>query len=91
MCGIFGIENIIVSADICWKRESIRKNILACIKYPSLGIILLFMAGDKFSFYYCNQVKKQTGTDLNIWGINDLENTRFKIGFAELLPTLHSG
>ena len=71
-----------VSSD----RENIRKNIKAWLKYPSLGMIPLFMAGDKFFFYYCNQVKKQTGIDLNIWGINYLENTEFKIGFAGLPP-----
>lgn len=86
VCGKLGVENIIVSADIRWKRENIRKNIQAWLKYPSLGMIPLFMAGDKYFFYYCNKVKKQTGIDLNIWGINYLENTEFKIGFAGLPP-----
>lgn len=86
VCGKLGVENIIVSADIRWKRENIRKNIDAWLKYPNLGMIPLFMAGDKFFFYYCNQVKKLTGIDLNIWGINYLENTEFKTGFAGLHP-----
>jgi hypothetical protein len=86
VCGKLGVENIIVSADIHWKRENIRKNVQAWLKHPSLGMIPLFMAGDKFFFYYTNQVKKQTGIDLNIWGINNLENTEFKVGFAGLPP-----
>ena len=86
VCGKLGVENIIVSADIHWKRENIRKNIQAWLKHPSLGMIPLFMAGDKFFFYYTNQVKKQTGINLNIWGINNLENTEFKVGFAGLPP-----
>ncbi len=86
VCGKLGVENIIVSADIRWKRENIRKNVLAWLNNPQLGMIPLFMAGDKYFFYYCNQVKKQTGIDLNIWGINDLENTNFKTGFAGLKP-----
>lgn len=86
VCGKLGVENIIVSADIRWKRENIRKNIEAWLKHPALGMIPLFMAGDKFFFYYCNQVKKQTGIDLNIWGINDLENTNFKTGFGGMKP-----
>jgi glutamine---fructose-6-phosphate transaminase (isomerizing) len=86
VCGKLGVENIIVAADIRWKRTNIKKNIQAWLKYPALGMIPLFMAGDKFFFYYCNQVKKQTGIDLNIWGINDLENTEFKTGFAGLPP-----
>lgn len=86
VCGKLGVENIIVSADIHWKRENIRKNVKAWLKSPSLGMIPIFMAGDKFFFYYTNQVKKQTGIDLNIWGINNLENTEFKVGFAGLKP-----
>lgn len=87
VCGKLGVENIIVSANIHWKRENIRKNILAWLKHPSLGMIPLFMAGDKFFFYYTNKVKKQTGIDLNIWGINRLENTEFKVGFAGVAPS----
>ena len=86
VCGKLGVENIVVSADIKWKRENIRKNIEAWLKNPDLGMIPLFMAGDKYFFYYCDQVKKQTGIDLNIWGINNLENTNFKTGFAGLPP-----
>jgi glutamine---fructose-6-phosphate transaminase (isomerizing) len=86
VCGKMGVENIIVSADIAWKRENIRKNILAWLKHPDLGMIPLFMAGDKYFFYYCNKVKRQTGINLNIWGINPLENTEFKTGFMGLAP-----
>ena len=86
VCGKMGVENIIVSADIKWKRENIRKNILAWLKKPHLGLVPLFMAGDKYFYYYCSQVKKQTGIKLNIWGINPLENTDFKVGFMGVPP-----
>jgi glucosamine--fructose-6-phosphate aminotransferase (isomerizing) len=86
ICGKLGVENIIVAADIHWKRENIRKNISAWLKKPDLGMIPLFMAGDKFFFYYAHKIKKQTNIDLNIWGINDLENTDFKTGFAGIAP-----
>jgi hypothetical protein len=86
VCGKLGVENIIVSADIRWKRENIRKNIIAWLKNPDLSMVPLFMAGDKYFFYYCNKVKKENGIDLNIWGINPLENTEFKTGFAGLAP-----
>lgn len=82
--GKLGVENIIVSADIHWKRENIRKNISAWLKNPELGMIPLFMAGDKFFFYYTDKVKKQNDIKLNIWGINPLENTDFKVGFCGL-------
>jgi tRNA(Ile)-lysidine synthase TilS/MesJ len=86
VCGKMGVENIIVSADIHWKRSNIRKNILAWLKNPSLGMIPLFMAGDKFFFYYTDKVKKQNNIRLNIWGINPLENTDFKVGFCGVAP-----
>ena len=82
VCGKMGVENIIVSADIHWKRENIRKNISAWLKNPELGMIPLFMAGDKYFFYYTDKVKKQNDINLNIWGINPLENTDFKVGFC---------
>jgi hypothetical protein len=44
------------------------------------------MAGDKYFFFYTHKVKKQTGIRLNIWGINPLENTDFKVGFAGIAP-----
>ncbi|OEK06768.1 hypothetical protein [Roseivirga misakiensis] len=86
ICGKLGVENIIVAADMHWKRENIRKNIVAWLKKPALGMIPLFMAGDKFFFYYAHKIKKQLGIDLEIWGVNHLENTNFKTGFAGLRP-----
>ncbi len=85
-CGKLKVENIIVAADIHWKRENIRKNIIAWLKNPNLGMIPLFMAGDKFFFYHAYKIKKQLGIDLEIWGVNQLENTNFKTGFAGLKP-----
>ena len=89
VCGKLGVENIIVSADISWKRKNIRDNIGAWLKKPNLGMVPLFMAGDKYFFYYTDQVKRQTGIRLNIWGINPLENTEFKVGFLGVPPDHH--
>ena len=89
ICGKLGVENIIVAANIHWKRMNISKNIKAWLKNPSLGMIPLFMAGDKYFFYWAYKVKKQLGIDLEIWGINKLENTDFKIGFANIKPNFH--
>jgi len=87
VCGKLGIENIIVSADIHKKRENIRKNVEAWLKKPQLGMIPLFMAGDKQFFYYVNQIKKQTGIKMDIWSTNILENTDFKVGFCGISPS----
>jgi glutamine---fructose-6-phosphate transaminase (isomerizing) len=89
VCGKLGVENIIVSADIRWKRKNIQKNIKAWLKRPDLGMIPLFMAGDKYFFYYTDKIKRQTGIKLNIWGINHLENTDFKVGFCGIKPNFN--
>lgn len=86
MCAQLGVENIIVAADIEKKRENIRKNVLAWLKYPDLGMISIFTAGDKHFFRHVETVKKQTGIDLNIWGVNPLEVTHFKSGFLGVPP-----
>ncbi len=86
VCGKLGVENIIVSADIRRKRENIRKNVVAWLRRPDPGMVPLFMAGDKYFFYYTDQVKKRTGLRLNIWGVNPLENTDFKVGFLGVPP-----
>lgn len=86
VCGKLGVENIIVAADIKLKRKNIKLNIDAWLKKPDLGMIPLFMAGDKQFFKYANIVKNQANIDLNIWGINFLENTDFKVGFCGVKP-----
>jgi hypothetical protein len=86
VCGKLGIENIIVSADIRRKRHYIKLNIEAWLKKPQLGMIPLFMSGDKAFHFYMSQLQKRTGISLNIWGENFLEKTDFKVGFAGIPP-----
>ena len=86
ICGKLGVENILISADIKRKRENIRKNVTAWLKKPRLGMIPLFMAGDKQYFYYLKKVKEQLGVDVSIMGENMLERTDFKTGFANVQP-----
>jgi glucosamine--fructose-6-phosphate aminotransferase (isomerizing) len=86
VCGKLGVENIIVAADIHLKRENIRKNVAAWLKKPHLGMVPLFMAGDKYFFHFSNKVLQQTGLELSIWGSNPLENTDFKSGFTGIEP-----
>ena len=78
ICGKLGLENILISADIKQKRRNIQLNVEAWLKQPELGIIPLFMAGDKQFFSYVNKVKRETGIIMDIWSMNRLENTDFK-------------
>ena len=83
ICESLGVEHIIRSADILDKRYNIRLNIQAWLKRPQLGMIPLFMAGDKQFFHYATEVSKQTNIPLVIFcGGNNLEITRFKTGFC---------
>jgi glucosamine--fructose-6-phosphate aminotransferase (isomerizing) len=83
MCGKLGIEHILVSADIAKKRANVRMNIRAWMKKPDLGVIPLFMAGDKQFFWYAHELRKQTGVPLFLFGAgNDFERTDFKTGFC---------
>ncbi|MDX9943591.1 MAG: hypothetical protein RBS35_02240 [Azonexus sp.] len=83
VCGQLGVEHIIRSADILAKRRNIRMNVEAWLRRPELGMIPLFMAGDKQFFHYATQVSKQTEIPLVIFcGGNNLEITRFKTGFC---------
>lgn len=86
MTGKLGVENILVSADIKMKRRNVRLNVEAWLKSPRLGMIPLFMAGDKHFFVHVNNIRRQTGIHCDIWMENKLENTDFKAGFAGIKP-----
>lgn len=86
LCGKLGVQNILVSADIKTKRDNIRKNVSAWLNKPDLGMVPLFMAGDKHFFKIVNQLKRQTGIRLDLWSANPLENTDFKAGFCGVSP-----
>ena len=86
ICAQLGVEHILVSADIVRKREHISKNVLAWLKRPNLGMIPLFMAGDKQYYYYLKKVREQLGVGLSVLGENMLERTNFKTGFANVAP-----
>jgi glucosamine--fructose-6-phosphate aminotransferase (isomerizing) len=81
LCGKLGVEHILVSADIPRKRENVRRNIEAWLHRPTLGMIPLFMAGDKQYFHYANQIQRQLGVGLAFLCENVLERTHFKSGF----------
>lgn len=86
LVGALGIEHILVSADIKRKRANIRKNVAAWLEKPDLGIIPLFMAGDKQYFYHANRIKAQLGVGQTFLGENLLERTDFKTGYCGIPP-----
>lgn len=86
MCSQMGVENIIVAADIEKKRKNIAMNLKAWLKSPNLGMMSMLTAGDKHFFRHVENIKKQTGIDINLWGVNPLEVTHFKAGFLGIKP-----
>ncbi|MBP6754791.1 MAG: glucosamine 6-phosphate synthetase [Bacteroidia bacterium] len=86
MCSMMGVENIIIADDISLKRKNIARNLEAWLKSPHLGMISILTAGDKHFFRHVETVKKQTGLELNLWGVNPLEVTHFKAGFLGVPP-----
>lgn len=78
-----GVEQILVSADIAKKRKHIRQNILAWVKKPELGMVPLFMQGDKQCEYYADQIMRKYKIPLMIYFRgNELEKEEFKAGYC---------
>jgi glutamine---fructose-6-phosphate transaminase (isomerizing) len=83
LCGKLGIEHVIRAADIQAQRRFVRQNVLAWLERPRLGMLPLFMAGDKFFYQHARELRRETGIELVVFCAgNELERTSFKTGFA---------
>jgi asparagine synthetase B (glutamine-hydrolysing) len=90
LCAKLGVEHILRSPDIPAKRRNIRKNIEAWTHRPDLGMIPLFMAGDKQFYHYGRTVRNETGAKLVFFCAgNELERTEFKTGFCGIQESKH--
>jgi asparagine synthetase B (glutamine-hydrolysing) len=85
LCAKLGVEHVLVSADIQAKRLHIRRNVEAWMAKPDLGMIPLFMAGDKMYFYYTREVARRYSLALTFICGNRFEMTDFKSGFAGVM------
>jgi len=88
MCERLNVEHVIITANLSQKRKNIQKNVLAWLKKPNLGMIPLFMAGDKQFFYYANKVKKKYKLNDILMASNPFEKTHFKSGFCGVKPAV---
>jgi len=90
MCGKLGVEHILRAADIRSKRRYMRKNILAWLERPHLGMVPLFMAGDKYFYQVARQLRRELDIPLVVFCAgNPLERTDFKGGFAGVRESAH--
>ncbi len=83
VCGKLGIEHIIRAPNIQRKRRYIRKNIYAWLKSPHLGMVPLFMAGDKDFYHFGRQLRQEINVDLTVFCSGYLlEQREFFVGFC---------
>ncbi|HEY4056470.1 MAG TPA: hypothetical protein VGM39_07665 [Kofleriaceae bacterium] len=81
VCGKLGVEHIVRAADITAKRRYVRKNVEAWLKRPEIGMVTLFMAGDKEFYSYARELRKETGIKLVIFCTgNMIEDAPYKTG-----------
>jgi glucosamine--fructose-6-phosphate aminotransferase (isomerizing) len=81
ICGKLGVEHILRAADITSKRRYVRKNVEAWLRKPELGMVTLFMAGDKEFYSYARALRKETGIKLVIFCTgNMIEDAPYKTG-----------
>lgn len=85
MCSKLGVENILRSADINYKRKCIRKNIYAWLKKPSLGMVPIFFVGDKPFLFFGKKLRIETNSDLTIFGTGQqIEQMEFKTAYCNV-------
>ena len=83
ICGQLGIEHIFRAPDIAKKRRHIRKNIYAWLRKPEMGMVPLFMAGDKDFYHFGRELRKQYDIDLTVFCSGSLlEQRQFFVGFC---------
>jgi len=86
MCDDLGVRLISVRADVPKKLGNIKKNVSAWLKKPDLGLVPLFMAGDKQFFIHANRIVRENGLETVFLGVNPFEKTDFKTGFCGVEP-----
>lgn len=83
VCGKLGVEHILRAPDIGTRRRHIKKNIDAFLKSPDLGMVPLFMAGDKDFYHYGRKLRQELNVPLNIFCTgHEEERLHFKTGFC---------
>lgn len=83
VCGKLGLEHVIRTPNIESRRRHIRLNVDAFLKKPHLGMVPLFMAGDKDFYHYGRQLRQERNLSLTIFCTgHGIERQYFKTGFC---------
>ncbi len=92
ICGSLGVEHIIISPNIEKKLNNIRLNISAWLARPSLQMVPLFMAGDKYFYYHAHKLRKSLNIPAFLFCAgNRLEVTNFKTRFGLRIDSPENG
>ena len=82
-CQKYGLENIIRSPNIYKKRNYIKKNLMAWLNKPHLGMVPIFFIGDKPFLFYGSDLKTKTKSKTTIIGSGfQCEQMEFKIAYC---------
>lgn len=83
MVSKLGVEHIIRAPDLSAKRRFVRDNIRAWLKSPHLGMVPLFMAGDKDFYHYGRALREELGLGQTVFCSGyQLEQREFMVGFC---------
>ncbi|HAD88145.1 MAG TPA: hypothetical protein DCG48_12350 [Rhodospirillaceae bacterium] len=83
MCSKLGVEHVLRAPDIAKKRRHVRKNINAWLERPRMGMVPLFMAGDKDFYQLGRDLKRDYEVDLTVFCSGSLlEQRQFFVGFC---------
>ena len=82
LCGDLGVEHILVAADISKKRLNVKKNLIAWLSKPSIGMIPLLMAGDKQFLTLGERIRLENNLGISVFAMNKFEKTFFKSVYA---------
>lgn len=84
--GKLGVEHVWVSANINKKRNNIKKNFVAWLSKPEVGMLPILMAGDKEWQKQLFKAARNKKTKFVVQFQSPYEHTYFKYGFAGIRP-----
>jgi glucosamine--fructose-6-phosphate aminotransferase (isomerizing) len=87
MCGILGVEHILVSPDIQKNRARVKHALIGWLGHPDIATVPILMAGDKPYFRFAKIISKERGNLPAVMADHHLETTGFKSMLAGAIPT----
>lgn len=87
MCGVLGVEHILVSPNIQKNRDRVKHALLNWLRKPDIATVPILMAGDKPYFRYAGIISDERGGLPAVMADHHLETTGFKSMLAGAVPS----